>query len=200
MSKKAIKHLSNDLVLKNVIDTIPLEISNETNNDVYGALMRSIISQQLSVKAARTIYGRFLNLFENNYPHPEKITRLDAETMRGVGLSRQKSAYLKNVSAFFLEQNLIEKDWASEADEEVLRVLTQIKGVGTWTVEMILMFTLNRPDIFPVGDLGIQNAMSALYRIEPDKKELKPRLIEISNNWRPYRTLACRYLWEWKDQ
>ncbi len=200
MSKKAIKHLSNDLVLKNVIDTIPLEISNETNNDVYGALMRSIISQQLSVKAARTIYGRFLDLFENNYPHPEKITTLDAETMRGVGLSRQKSAYLKNVSAFFVEQNLIEKDWTSEADEEVLRVLTQIKGVGTWTVEMILMFTLNRPDIFPVGDLGIQNAMIGLYGIEAEKKELNSRMIEISNNWRPYRTLACRYLWEWKDR
>jgi DNA-3-methyladenine glycosylase II len=163
-------------------------------------LIRSIISQQLSVKAASTIYGRFLDLFENNYPHPEGVIQMEPETMRGVGLSRQKSSYIKNVASFFTEEKIIKKDWSTESDHDVIKTLTQIKGVGNWTVEMILMFTLDRPDVFPVDDLGIQQAMIALYDIEAEKKELKNRLIEISEQWRPYRTLACRYLWEWKDQ
>ena len=198
MSKKAIKHLSNDPLLKNVIDSTPLTIT-PSEGDIYGALVRSIISQQLSVKAASTIYGRFLDLFENNYPHPERVIQMEVEAMRQVGLSRQKSGYIKNVATFFKEENLASKDWSSESDAEVIDILTQIKGVGTWTVEMILMFTLDREDVFPVGDLGIQNAMIELYGITAEKKMLKSRLIEISNHWRPYRTLACRYLWEWKD-
>ena len=199
MSKKALKQLSNDPLLKKAIDSIDLVIS-KSNGDVYGSLIRSIISQQLSVKAASTIYGRFLDLFENNYPHPEGVIQMEPETMRGVGLSRQKSSYIKNVASFFTEEKIIKKDWSTQSDHDVIKTLTQIKGVGNWTVEMILMFTLDRPDVFPVDDLGIQQAMIALYDIEAEKKELKNRLIEISEQWRPYRTLACRYLWEWKDQ
>ncbi len=199
MSVKAVKHLSNDPFLKKAIDLIELDIA-KSNDDVYGALVRSIISQQLSVKAASTIYGRFLDLFENNYPDHDHVIKMEAETMRQVGLSRQKSSYIKNVANFFQHEKVVEKDWSTHSDEEIIKTLTQIKGVGTWTVEMILMFTLNRPDIFPVGDLGIQQAMIALYGIEAEKKELKPRLIEIAEQWRPYRTLACRYLWEWKDR
>ncbi len=199
MSKKALKHLSNDPLLKKAIDSIDLVIS-KSNGEVYGSLIRSIISQQLSVKAASTIYRRFLDLFENNYPHPEGVIQMEPETMRGVGLSRQKSGYIKNVASFFTEEKIIKKDWSTQSDHDVIKTLTQIKGVGNWTVEMILMFTLDRPDVFPVDDLGIQQAMIALYDIEAEKKELKNRLIEISEQWRPYRTLACRYLWEWKDQ
>ncbi len=120
--------------------------------------------------------------------------------MRQVGLSRQKASYIKNVANFFLEEKIDSKDWAAKIDEDILETLTQIKGVGTWTVEMILMFTLDRQDVFPVGDLGIQNAMIALYDIKGDKKELKSKLIEIAEPWKPHRTLACRYLWEWKDR
>lgn len=199
MSEIALKHLSCDPLLKKVIDSIALDFA-KGNGDIYGALVRSIVSQQLSVKAASTIYGRFLDLFENNYPHPERVIQMEPETMRQVGLSRQKSSYIKNVAMFFKEENMVSKDWASESDADVIKILTQIKGVGTWTVEMILMFTLDRQDIFPVGDLGIQNAMIDLYGIKAEKKELKSQLIEISENWRPYRTLACRYLWEWKDR
>ena len=198
MRKKALKHLSNDPLLKNVIESITLNIRKK-NGDVYGSLVRSITSQQLSVKAASTIYGRFIDLFENNYPHPEKVIKMEIEKMRSAGLSYQKSGYIKNVATFFLEEKIINKDWSSESDSDVIKHLTQIKGVGNWTVEMILMFTLDRKDVFPVDDLGIQNAMIALYDLKEEKKALKSRLIEISDQWRPYRTLACEYLWEWKD-
>jgi DNA-3-methyladenine glycosylase II len=198
MSKKALTHLSSDPPLKNIIDSINLDIT-KSKNDVYGALVRSIISQQLSVKAAATIYGRFLDLFKKNYPHPKEVTIMETEAMRQVGLSRQKSGYIKNVAHFFQDEKIIEKDWSNHSDEEVIKTLTQIKGVGTWTVEMILMFTLDRPDVFPVGDLGIQNAMITLYKIKEEKKVLQSRLIEIAEKWRPHRTLACRYLWQWKD-
>lgn len=199
MSKIALKHLSGDPLLKKVIESFTLDFS-KGNGDIYSALVRSIVSQQLSVKAASTIYGRFLDLFENNYPHPESVIQMEPEIMRQVGLSRQKSGYIKNVAIFFKEEHMVSKDWASESDADVIRILTQIKGVGTWTVEMILMFTLDRQDVFPAGDLGIQNAMIDLYGIKAEKKDLKSRMIEISENWRPYRTLACRYLWEWKDR
>jgi DNA-3-methyladenine glycosylase II len=198
MSKKALKHLSDDPLLKEVIESTTLNTS-KSNGDVYGALVRSIISQQLSVKAAATIYGRFLDLFENNYPHHDQVIKMEPETMRTVGLSRQKSGYIQNVATFFLEDNIEDIDWSSESDEDIIQTLTQIKGVGTWTVEMILMFTLDRPDVFPVGDLGIQQAIVSLYDVKAEKKEMKSRLIEIAEPWRPYRTLACKYLWEWKD-
>ena len=199
MSKKAIIHLSNDPLLKKAIESIDLN-NTKSNGDVYNSLVRSIVSQQLSVKAAATIHGRFLDLFENNYPNQEVVIKMEPEIMRQVGLSRQKSNYIKNVANFFLEEKIESKDWVAKIDEDILETLTQIKGVGTWTVEMILMFTLDRPDIFPVGDLGIQNAMIALYDIKGDKKELKSKLIEIAEQWKPHRTLACRYLWEWKDR
>lgn len=198
MTKKALKLLSIDPLLKNVIESTPLSFS-KSNGDVYGALIRSIISQQLSVKAAATIYGRFLDLFETKYPFHEQVIKMETETMRLVGLSRQKSGYIKNVAEFFLQEQIESTDWSSMADEDIIKTLTQIKGVGVWTVEMILMFTLDRPDVFPVGDLGIQQAMIALYDVKADKKSLKSRLIEIAEQWKPHRTLACRYLWEWKD-
>ena len=198
MSKKAIIHLSKDPLLKNVIESTELETS-PGSDDVYGSLVKSIVSQQLSVKAAATIYGRFLALFENNYPHHEHVLKMEPDTMRHVGLSRQKSAYIKNVASFFIEQQINNKDWTEKSDEDIITTLTQIKGVGTWTVEMILMFTLNRPDVLPVGDLGIQQAMIALYGIEAEKKALKEKMIEIAEQWRPHRTLACKYLWQWKD-
>lgn len=198
MRTQALKHLAGDPQLKKIIDSITLD-TTKNKDEVYGALVRSIVSQQLSVKAASTIYGRFLDLFENRIPHPEQVISLEIETMRSAGLSYQKAGYIKNVATFFIENEVRNKDWSKESDEEVINILTQIKGVGTWTVEMILMFTLDRPDVFPVGDLGIQNAMIELYDLKLEKKELKTRIVEIAESWRPHRTLACRYLWEWKD-
>lgn len=194
-----IAHLSQDARLRAVIDST--EMHNWTGGgSVYSDLLGSIISQQISVRAAATIQERFLNLFDNRYPHVEQVLTFDEEKLRSVGLSRQKASYIRNIAEFFKQENLIDYDWSPHQDEEIIKLLTQIKGVGQWTVEMILMFTLNRPDILPLDDLGIRQAMIKLYNVEEIGRTLKPRLQEIAEPWRPYRTYACKYLWKWKDQ
>ena len=157
--KKVISHLQKDKRLNTLIETIELP-DLQADGDVYSALTRSIVSQQLSVKAAATIYGRFLNLFEDNYPIAEKVITYSLEELRAVGLSRQKASYLQNTANFFIENENL--DWDSMTDEAIIEYLTQIKGVGKWTVEMILMFTLSRLDILPLDDLAIRNRMIKL--------------------------------------
>jgi len=167
---------------------------------VYFDLLESIVSQQLSVKVADVIFKRFLSLFSNNYPNPNLVVAIEFDKLRSVGLSGQKASYLQNVAKFALENDLEKMDWASMSDEEIVSFLTQIKGVGKWTVQMLLMFTLARPDIFPVDDLGIQQGMQRLFKIEEQNPRLlKIRMTELAKPWRPWRTVACRYLWRWKD-
>lgn len=203
MSKKAINHLSKDIIFKKVIKDIKLEPASR-DSSVYESLIRSITSQQLSVKAAATIHGRFLDLFKNRYPDPKKVIKMETEELRSAGLSRQKSGYVQNVAHFFIKEKLFnQEDWSKRSDDEIIEQLTEIKGVGKWTVQMILMFTLDRSDVFPIDDLGIQNAIIKHYDLEgnysktrTDQKKLKQRMVEISEQWSPYRTLACRYLWK----
>ncbi len=194
----AIKHLSKDKVLKTAINAIVLPERNPSK-DVYAGLIRSIVSQQLSVKAAATIHGRFLNLFELQYPDADLLLALEDSQLRSAGLSGQKTKYVKNVACFFQERNLFDKDWSEESDEAIIALLTEIKGVGQWTVEMILMFVLSREDILPVLDLGIQHGIKQLYGITEEKKELYAKMEEIARPWRPYRSIACLYLWAIKD-
>lgn len=168
---------------------------------IYYDLLESIVSQQLSVKVADVIFKRFISLFPDNYPHPDLVIAIEFEKLRGVGLSGQKAGYLQNVAKFALENDLEKTDWASMSDDEIISFLTQIKGVGKWTVQMLLMFTLARPDIFPVDDLGIQQGMQRLFKIEEQNPRLlKIRMTELAEPWRPWRTVACRYLWRWKDR
>jgi len=195
---KAIKHLSKDKVFKSAIEKIQLPARNPAKS-VYEGLISSIVSQQLSVKAAATIHARFLNLFEEQYPHPSLLIALEDSQLRGVGLSGQKTSYVKNVALFFEANNLFDKDWSLESDQEIIALLTQIKGVGKWTVEMILMFVLKREDILPVLDLGIQHGIKQLYDISLEKKELYAKMEEIATPWKPYRSIACLYLWAIKD-
>ncbi|MFK7932236.1 MAG: DNA-3-methyladenine glycosylase, partial [Saprospiraceae bacterium] len=173
--------------------------SRPQTGDVYFDLLRSIAGQQLSVKAAKTIFGRFENLFEAGYPHPDEVLALELEALRGVGFSRQKSGYIQNVAQFFKENQLETKDWSEMNNEEIVTYLSQIKGVGKWTVQMILMFSVQRWDVLPVDDLGIQNAMIDLYQIEERGRNLKKRMVEIATDWQPYRSVACFYLWRYKD-
>ena len=122
------------------------------------------------------------------------------DQLRAAGLSYQKAGYLKNIAAFSIEQTLEYKKLKMKTDDELVEYLVQIKGVGRWTVEMLLMFSLNRGDIFPKDDLGIQNGIKSLYNLDiKDKKELYAAMDRIAENWRPYRTLACRYIWRHKD-
>ncbi|MBK8194466.1 MAG: DNA-3-methyladenine glycosylase 2 family protein [Lewinellaceae bacterium] len=169
------------------------------SGNVYFDLLESIVSQQLSVKAAATIFSRFRALFLDNYPHPEQLIGLPVEQLRGAGISSQKAAYLKNVALFSRQYDLENHHWSAMDDEEIIVFLTGIKGVGKWTAQMTLMFTLGRPDVFPVDDLGIQVAMARLFDLDMNDKKLKDKMIEHAEPWRPYRTIACRYLWRWKD-
>lgn len=198
MTPEIITHLSRDARLKAAIESSEL-VFPAPRGDLYYSLLRSITFQQLSGKAATTIHGRFLELFPEGYPHPEDVIALDITTLRSVGLSRQKATYIQNVAEFFKQERLEHKDWSTLSDEEIIQYLTQIKGVGKWTVEMILMFTLNRPDVFPLDDLGIQQAIQSMYGLESKGRELKKEMLAIAEAWRPYRTYACVYLWRWKD-
>lgn len=198
IAPEILTHLSKDPRLNSVIGSTEL-YEWGIAGDVYSDLLGSIISQQISVKAAANIQDRFLQLFEDGYPHVEQVLAFGEEDLRSVGLSRQKASYIQNVATFFKENNLEKQDWAPHSDEAIIKQLTQIKGVGQWTVEMILMFSLQRPDILPLDDFGIRSAMVKLYEVEETGKALKPKLTEIAEPWRPYRTYACRFLWKWKD-
>jgi DNA-3-methyladenine glycosylase II len=196
-------HLSKDQKMVVVIEKTNFQIYYKpAESSIFIALLESIVSQQLSVKAADTIYRRFVDLFEKQTPEPHAILALDDSTLRAVGLSGQKTKYIKNVADFALKNSLDMEALARLEDEEIIGLLTQIKGVGRWTVEMILMFTLQRPDVFPIDDLGIYQSIVELYEVDTqkDKKEVRKQLYEIAENWRPYRTWACRYLWKWRDR
>lgn len=194
-----LKHLKKDKLLKKVIERVgPIKTKKET--DLYFSLMQAIVSQQLSVKAAATIWNRFLTLFKNAYPDPKSVLKLSDQKLRSVGLSFQKAGYLKNIAAFSLEKTLDHGKLKKLSDEDLINYLVEIKGVGRWTVEMLLMFSLKRHDVFPKDDLGIQNGIVSLYGIEAtNKKELFLQMELISQKWRPYRSLACMYIWRHKD-
>ena len=198
MKKEIFDHLATDPNMAAIMPLITLpEI--ETHSDIYVDLLGSIVSQQLSVKAAATINGRFLDLFPKQQPWPELVLGLDTEILRGCGLSYQKAGYIKNIAQYWLDNQSDKKDWMAIAEDEIIAELTQIKGVGKWTVQMILMFRLNRLDVFPIDDLGIRQGMIKLYEVEETGKALVKRLTEIAEPWRPYRTIACRHIWKWKD-
>lgn len=176
------------------------EIALQKRNKVYLRLCSSILSQQLNVKVARTLYQRFLNLYGDKEPTAIQILETPQESLQQIGFSQAKSRYVHNVCQFFLENKITDKSLHAMPDEEVIKLLTEIKGVGRWTAEMILIFTLAREDVFPLDDLGIRNSMIDLYKIrETDKKKLNEKLIRIADKWRPYRTYASRYLWLWRD-
>ena len=159
----------------------------------FEALVRAIVYQQLSGKAAATIYKRFKNLFiKNKYPSPIMVMERSHEELRSVGLSNQKASYIHNIANAFYTV-AIPKDINTIGDKEVIECLTTIKGVGPWTAEMFLMFTLNRPDVFPVTDLGIQKGFQLFFQL--DKIPRPDQMIKKAEPWRPYRTLASWYLW-----
>jgi DNA-3-methyladenine glycosylase II len=201
VSKKALGTLRADPVMARLIDDhhelVRLDLKRERPGDAYGALLRSIVGQQLSTKAASTIYGRMLELFGGHAPTPKQLLKADPDKIRAAGLSRPKIAYLRDLAQHVEEGTLELERLPDLPDEEVSAQLTAIKGLGQWTADMFLMFHLGRPDVLPVGDQGIRNAVKVEYRLRkvPDPK----RLEKIAKPWRPYRTLACLYLWSSLD-
>ncbi len=158
------------------------------------------MSQQLSTKVAKVIYNRFLDLYGGNEPTPEQIVATSFDTIRAIGLSNAKTQYVLNVAQFAIDHKLDDRKLKRMPDKEVIELLTQIKGVGKWTVEMLLMFTLGREDIFAVDDYGIQVAMKKIYKLDDsNKKEFKEKMLKLSQKWSPYRTFACLHLWHFKD-
>ena len=163
------------------------------DSNYFEALVRAIVYQQLSGKAAATIYKRFKDLFpENKHPSPNIVMERSHEELRSTGLSNQKATYIHNIAKAF-NTGAVPKDIDTIGDNEVIECLTTIKGVGPWTAKMFLMFTLNRPDVFPVTDLGIQKGFQLFFQFDvlPSTK----KMMEIAEAWRPYRTLASWYLW-----
>lgn len=193
------KHFAKDKILKQLMrEQGHHSISIKKNIPLQ--ICASIISQQLSTKVAAVIFSRFINLFNTPSPKPTAILAIPHEDLRAIGLSNSKAVYIKNVCQFFIEHKLTDAKIHQLTNEELIAMLTQIKGVGKWTVEMILMFSLARKDVFSVGDLGLQKAMIQLYKIEhQNKKELAEKMEAIAKNWSPYRTYACRYLWQYLD-
>ena len=194
-----IAHLSKDARMRKVLsEQDPVALSSHKNIPLR--LCASIMSQQLSTKVAKILFHRFLELYGGAEPTPPQIAATPFETLRGIGLSNAKTQYVLNVAQFAIDHKLDDKKLVKMSNEEIIALLTQIKGVGQWTVEMLLMFTLGREDVFSVDDYGIQTAMKKLYKLDDaNKKELKEAMKKIAAKWSPYRTYACRHLWNWKD-
>jgi DNA-3-methyladenine glycosylase II len=192
-------HLSKDRRLKKLIGGHePLKVSKQ--KDVLYYLIASIMSQQLSSKVADTILKRFLVLYEGRIPTPEEVLATPFETLRSIGLSNAKTRYVQNVAQFAIGQGIDYRMLDKMDNEAVISYLTQIKGVGRWTAEMLLMFSLGRKDVFAIDDWGVQNAMINIYKLDrTDKKAFRAELLRISAKWSPYRTYACMHLWRWKD-
>ena len=195
-----IPHLSKDKKLKKLIETQKPKILS-VQKKVYLRVCASILSQQLSTKVVKVLHKRFLDLYGGKEPSARKILETPATVFRSIGFSNAKASYVHNVCRFFIDNNITDASLYKMSNDEILDLLTQIKGVGKWTVEMILMFTLGREDIFAMDDLGLKQSVIRLYNIkETDKKLLREKIEKISLRWSPYRTYASVYLWGWKDE
>jgi DNA-3-methyladenine glycosylase II len=194
-----IAHLSKDKKLATIMALQPEYVLQRRKN-VYLHLCNNIMSQQLSTKVADVFQQRFIGLFAGKTPSAADILAVPFDTLRSIGLSNAKAGYVQNICRFFIEQQITDGQLYKMEEAAIIALLTQIKGVGRWTVEMALMFTLGREDVFSVDDLGIQQAICKLYKVDAtDKKAMKEKMLRISQKWSPYRTYACRYLWGWKD-
>ena len=173
----------------------PCLMAERQRKDHLSALAGAIVSQQLSTRAAATIFGRFLALFPDDHiPDAAAIAAVSDAALRGVGLSGQKVGYMRDLSARIIDGRLNLDELDALPDEDVIARLTAVKGFGRWTAEMFLMFRLHRPDVLPGGDLGIVVAIQRLYKLRkrPDAK----RVLKIGEAWKPYRSVACWYLWQ----
>ncbi|MEO6109608.1 MAG: DNA-3-methyladenine glycosylase [Candidatus Saccharimonadales bacterium] len=170
------------------------------HKNYYQELVESIVSQQLSVKAARTIMNRFLDLFPGDeFPTPGQILEKDVEAFRGVGLSRQKATYIQDLAVKVLEKSVEFNHLDSLTNEEIIAELTKIKGVGVWTVHMFLLFCMGRMDVLPTGDLGIKNGIYALYDLKEKPTPEEMEKIAKKHKWHPYESVASWYVWHSLD-
>ncbi len=195
MYEDALKHFKKvDPLLYEVAESID-PIVLEKTSDSFVRLVRAIVGQQLSVKAASTIFGRFEKLFKKKI-NAVDILKLKDDDIRACGISYPKIKYIKDLSEKVHTKELILESFENADEETIIENLTKVKGIGIWSAEMFLMFALAKPDVFSVGDLGLKNAMIKLYGLKNPSKE---KIIKISQKWSPYRTYACRILWQSLD-
>lgn len=183
-----------DPVLARVIERVgPCRLTLRTEGTHYDALTRSIVFQQLSGKAASTIFSRFRGLYSDGGPTPDAVLGTSDERLRAAGLSRQKIGYLRDLSAKIADDSLPLHEIHAMTDDNVIDHLVQVKGIGRWTAQMFLMFRLGRPDVLPELDLGIQNAIRRAYRLR--KRPTPTQVKKVGAKWSPHSTVACWYLW-----
>jgi len=189
------RHLSRrDPVMRDLARRFgPCGLAGRQHTDPFKALVQAIVSQQLSTKAAATIGARVMAMCPGGKPSAQAIERLTDEQLRGAGLSGQKTRYMRDLSRRVLDGSLVLSDIEALDDEAVIAALTSVKGIGRWTAEMFLIFRLQRPDVFPVGDLGIVKAIQRNYGLR--RVPTAKRLEQLGEQWKPYRSVACWYLW-----
>ena len=177
----------------------PIAHRRRHSGHAFQSLAEAIIFQQLSGKAAGTILKRFVALFPNKkFPTPEDVLKIKTEKLRAAGLSGQKASYLKDLSAKFKDGTINQKLFSKMSDGEIIAHVVAVKGIGEWTAQMFLMFTLTRPDVLPTGDLGIQKGFQKLFKL---KAKPSPKQMErLAKQWAGHRTLACMYLWRFVDE
>ena len=185
--------LKNDPVLATVIKTLP-PLEERLGKNYFLDLVESIISQQLSIKAADTIWGRFKLLFNGKEITAQKVLKIEDQKIRDCGISWSKIKYIKDLAKHTKESRLMFEKFDQMDNEDIVRELVKVKGIGQWTAEMFLIFTMGRPDVFSYGDLAIRRAIEKLYKLksEPTQKQAE----KLSQKWIPYRSYACRYLWK----
>ena len=191
---KAERALSRDPVMRAIIRRVgPCALA--PRRDYFVKLCQSIFTQQISTKVAAVLFARFRDQFPSRRPTPQRVLEIidDAETMRRCGLSRQKQAYVKDLAAHFASSEIPTRRLAGMSDDEVIETLVRVKGIGRWTGEMFLIFTLNRPDVLPVDDLGLRKGAQTIFGLKqtPDAK----KLTKLAEPWRPYRSIGTWYAW-----
>ena len=195
--KKALAHLSKDARMKKLITMLERPKSRDLR-DPFTSLCRSIIYQQLSGTAAGTIHRRFMALYRTaSHPSPKQVARTPSLRLKTAGLSTQKASYLIDLAEKFLDGTVDPKNFHRMTDDEIRKHLIAVRGIGRWTADMFLMFTLERPDVLPTGDLGVQKGMQRFFGLRklPSPKQME----KLAKSWRPYRTVASRYLWKSLD-
>jgi DNA-3-methyladenine glycosylase II len=192
--KKAVKYLRQfDPELIPLLDAFKIQ-DLQPETDYFKSLTRSIVYQQLSGKAAKTISDRFILLYKDkSYPTPVDVINIDHEKLRSVGLSNSKAQYIKNIAHAFLDNPDTYDSLEKMDDQDIIDTLITIKGVGPWTAQMFLMFTLNRPDVFPVTDLGVQKGFQHYYKLS--EMPTPGQMLKKSEQWAPYRTVVSLYFW-----
>jgi DNA-3-methyladenine glycosylase II len=192
--KKAVKYLmKSDPELIPLLDAFKIQ-DLQPETDYFKSLTRSIVYQQLSGKVAKTILDRFILLYKDkSYPTPVDVINIDHEKLRSVGLSNSKAQYIKNIAHAFLDNPDTYDSLEKMDDQDIIDTLITIKGVGPWTAQMFLMFTLNRPDVFPVTDLGVQKGFKHYYKLS--EMPTPGQMLKKSEQWAPYRTVVSLYFW-----